>query len=331
MTQILDIEFNRAYGASLAPAQIKQQLMDFQVTERLGWEPEGEGEHIYLELSKRGENTAWVAKQLAQFAGVNEKDIGYAGLKDRQAQTQQWFSIYHPREFSGSWEGFAQASKLNVSIEQITRGLKKIRRGSHRSNRFLIVARTQSPLDVEGVNERLKLIKEQGVPNYFGEQRFGRERNNLVQASTWVTQLSGGKPKRNKTFVLSAARSLLFNLVLSQRVESGCWDKPIVGDVCIEGLPSAPLWGRGRPQVADQAAELEMEVLQQWQPWCNALEHAGLSQERRACVLLPQEFTWTLQDSSVSLEFELAAGCFATSVLQEIFDVRNGDSQKSLD
>lgn len=320
---IENINFSYAFGEPLAKGLLKQQVDDFQVVENLGWSPEGQGEHIYLDVTKRGENTGWVAKKIAEFAGVTEKDIGYSGLKDRKAVTRQWFSIYCPKGFEGSWDNFAQLSSSDVIIHQITRGQKKLKRGSHQSNQFKIVIRGLENLNNDELAQRMSLVKQNGVPNYFGDQRFGRGFSNLHQAQDWVNQSSGGKPKKNRSYVMSAARSLLFNIVLNQRVQSHCWNTLIEGDFELDGMPTAPMWGRGRTIVHDQCAQLEASALDDWQDWCLALEHSGLKQERRSCVLKPSELEWSLVDDTCTVEFNLPTGCFATTFLREIFNLQS--------
>ena len=95
-------EWPRAHGDPLFPASIRNQPSDFQVVENLGFEFSGSGEHDYLWIEKTGANTEWVARQLARHAEVPAKDVGYAGLKDRHAVTQQWFSV--PRWHSPDWQ-----------------------------------------------------------------------------------------------------------------------------------------------------------------------------------------------------------------------------------
>ena len=120
----------------MCEAIIRSEPGDFQVTEELGWQTSGDGEHDYLWIEKTGANTEWVARQLARFADVPARDVGYAGLKDRHAVTRQWFSV--PRWNSPDWKSF-ELEGVTVLDEQWHR--KKLRRGAHSANVFRIVAR----------------------------------------------------------------------------------------------------------------------------------------------------------------------------------------------
>lgn len=318
------VDVPRAYGGPIANARFRTTDDDFVVDEDLGFVPEGEGEHQYVQLLKRGENTQWVAKHLARFAGVKEMDVGYCGLKDRRAVTSQWFSVYMPKRDLLDWSAVSQNEQLNVHVLQSAKGSKKLRRGQHRSNRFTIRLREFAVADTAQLDSLLHQIAQQGVPNYFGEQRFGRDANNLVAASRW---LDGGEPIQKcgpKHMLMSAARSYLFNLVLAQRVRQQCWRESIAGDVLDDqSLPTAPLWGRGRSATTAEALALEQELLAPLARWTNGLEHCGLNQERRCLVLQPQDFRWQYceQDAQLTLEFSLPPGQYATAVLREIADL----------
>ncbi len=315
MTFNLDFPF--AYGLPTSRALFRARLEDFIVVEDLGFEPGGEGEHIFVKIKKRGENTHYVAEKMAAFLGVKPMDVGVSGLKDRIAETTQWFSIYKPgKEIEVDWPGFVKQSGLNIDILAVSRHHQKLRRGQHRCNWFEITLRDVT--HPEEAQARLEKIAARGVPNYFGEQRFGRDGGNLVQAEEWF---AGGRPIRNRTkkgLVLSAARAYLFNLVLAERVRQSTWNCTVDGDICLGEFPSGPLWGRGRPAVTSTAGEVELQTLSGFAGWCDRLEHSGLSQERRALVIRPVDLNWSIGESTLKLKFGLPAGEFATSVLREI-------------
>lgn len=318
------VDVPRAYDGPLGKADFRTEDEDFVVDEDLGFEPEGEGEHQYVQLVKRGENTQWVAKHLARFAGVKEMDVGYCGLKDRRAVTSQWFSIYMPKRELLDWSELNGSGQLNVHVLRFAQGHKKLRRGQHQSNRFIIRLRNFAVADAAQLEVLLQHIAEQGVPNYFGEQRFGRDANNLVGASRW---LDGGERIQKcgpKHMIMSAARSYLFNLVLAERIRQQCWQHGITGDVLdAQGLPTAPLWGRGRSATTEQALATEVATLAPLAAWTDGLEHCGLQQERRSMVLQPQNLSWqyAAQEAQLTLEFGLPPGQYATSVLREIADL----------
>ena len=157
-------------SAPLFTARIRTTPADFQVTEKLGFEFTGDGEHDYLWIEKTGTNTEWLARQLARFADVPARDIGYAGLKDRHAVPRQWFSV--PRWHSPNWR---ELDVDGVKLLDVQRHSKKLRRGAHKSNAFEIVLRGNDVARYAvAIKQRIQMIREKGVPNYFGEQRFGR-------------------------------------------------------------------------------------------------------------------------------------------------------------
>ncbi|TAL08934.1 MAG: tRNA pseudouridine(13) synthase TruD [Porticoccaceae bacterium] len=329
---VFDLDFPQAHGARVCRARLRALPEDFQVEELLPAEFAftGTGEHLCLLIRKRGENTRWVARQLAASTGVAEPDVGYCGLKDRHALTTQWFSV--PTAAAAA----PDLGALDAEVLELRRHRTKLRRGEHAANRFLIRLR-----DVEGertaIEQRLAVIA-RGVPNYFGAQRFGIDGGNLPAADRLLHgfgsqrdarqsgrpatgRKSKGRPQgarigddpRNGIF-LSAARSWLFNLVLAERVRTDCWRHPLDG----EAIPEGPLWGRGRPVAVAAVAALEQEVLGAWQHWLHALEHVGLAQERRPLVLLPRAFNWRWEDADLVLGFELDKGAYATAVLLEL-------------
>ena len=129
------LEFPRAYGAVTASAIFRAQPEDFQVDEDLGYVPSGVGEHVFLHICKRGENTAWVAGRIAELANVNVTDIGYCGRKDRHAVTAQWFSVYLPKAPEPDW---ALLNTDSIQLLSASRHQTKLRRGEHQQNNFVI-------------------------------------------------------------------------------------------------------------------------------------------------------------------------------------------------
>jgi tRNA pseudouridine13 synthase len=191
---MFDCDFAYAYTGPLGTADYRCHWDDFVVDEVLGFTPEAEGEHDYLQLKKRGVNTEWLAKQLAQFAGIRSMDVGYAGMKDRHASTTQWFSLYRPKGQPLPWADFLAQLDDDVSLVSISRGTKKLRPGSHQGNRFAIRLRHLEAPHAE-LDARLEQIAQQGFPNYFGEQRFGINGQNLEAAAAWLDK---GRPGGNQ-------------------------------------------------------------------------------------------------------------------------------------
>ena len=311
---------------------------DFQVEEILGYAADGDGEHVLLEVEKRGHETTWVARELARFAEVPVVGIGFAGLKDRHALTRQAFSVQLAGRREPDWAAFPHQ---DVRILSATRHRRKLKRGALAGNRFTLILR-----DIEGDREAaervLSCIRTRGVPNYFGEQRFGRGGANVERARG---MFAGRRVDRHtRSMLLSAARSHLFNALLAGRVQDGCWDTPLDGEIwALAGSrswfgpepfddalaqrlargdihPSGPLWGRGEPPAQGSAGARERSVAATETELVAGLVAAGMDQERRALRLLPQalEGSWVEQGGALQLRFALPAGSYATVVVREL-------------
>ena len=305
-----------AYAASGACATLKRLNEDFIVTELPLQRPSGEGEHLWLDIEKNGANTAFVAQQLAAAAGVHDRDVGYAGLKDRYALTRQWFSIYLPR---GQTPDLTALQHPEFKVLNQTRHVKKLRPGDLQGNRFRIVLRDVSG-DRDAIEALLKAVASQGVPNYFGAQRFGHNGGNVEQGRAMLAREIRVRNPKTKGIYLSALRSFVFNEVLAQRIQQGLWGQALPGDVLDEaGQATGPLWGRGRLTSSGPALALESAVAERHASLCHGMEHAGLDQERRALVASPADMSWEWpQADQLVLAFSLPAGVYATSVLSEI-------------
>ena len=322
-------QWPNAYPASGASATLKLLNEDFIVTELPLQLPSGEGEHLWLDVEKNGANTAFVAQRLAEAAKVQERDVGYAGLKDRYAITRQWFSIYLPNgKMKGETPDLTQLQHPEFKVLRQSRHVKKLRPGDLHGNRFRIVLRDVCG-DREAVQTNLKAVAAQGVPNYFGAQRFGHDGGNVMQGLAMLAGEIRVRNPKKKGIYLSAVRSLVFNEVLALRIQQGLWGKTLPGDVMDEaGRPTGPLWGRGRVTTTDQAQALENGVAERHATLCDGLEHAGLDQERRALVANPVDMSWEWpQADQLVLTFSLPAGNYATSVLNEILRTTEPDRQ----
>jgi tRNA pseudouridine13 synthase len=328
-----------AGGKPAASARIRQHPEDFQVTEIPLLEPDGNGEHVWLWIRKRDENTQYVAELLSTFAGVHPRQVSYAGMKDRRAVTEQWFSVHLPGQEEPDWQVM---NSDTVTVMRHARHSRKLRRGTLKGNIFRITLRDIAGNQQE-VEQRLVKVRGEGVPNYFGEQRFGLGGSNLHAADRLFKNPKLRLSRNKRSLTLSAARSFLFNQVLSARVRAGNWNIPIVGDAMqlqgshsyfiaesIEaGLlarvtsqdvhPTGPLHGRGESPVRDDCYELESGMLGVYADWCEGLELAGLTQDRRALRLGVPELEWQWENAGkLVLTFSLPAGAYATSVLREI-------------
>jgi tRNA pseudouridine13 synthase len=306
----------RAGPGSGARAVLKRFNEDFRVTELPLQPPGGQGEHLWLEVEKNGANTAFVAQQLAAAAGVAPRDVGYAGLKDRHAVTRQWFSVHLP---GGETPELTRLEHPEFQVLGQARHVKKLRPGDLLGNRFRIVLRDVAG-DRGAIEAKLQAVAAQGAPNYFGAQRFGFEGGNVELGRAMLAREIRVRHPKKQGLYLSAVRSLIFNEVLAQRIAQGLWGQVLTGDVLdTAGLPTGPLWGRGRLATTGAALALESAVAERHAALCHGLEHAGLAQERRALVVRPAGLAWAWpQAHELVLDFELPAGAYATEVLNEI-------------
>ncbi len=328
-----------AWGAPTVTGRLRSSPEDFQVTELPLVEPSGEGEHAWLLVEKRLENTETVARQLAHCAGVPVRQVSYAGMKDRNAVTEQWFSVHLPGRPDPDWNAI---NSDTVTLIQYTRHGRKLRRGALTGNAFRLRVRAVAG-DRSALEDQLQQVAEHGVPNYFGEQRFGRDAGNLHTADRLFAGMAGKLTRHRRGLALSAARSFLFNRVLAQRVGDSSWDHAIPGDALqlagshsffvVEAVdpelerrvlsmdvhPTGPLAGAGESPVSGAVRRLEERCLAEQQAWCSGLAKAGLRQERRALRLPVTELAWTWpQPDCLELTFSLTAGAYATSVLREL-------------
>ena len=332
----MDERWSPALGAPSARGTLRNCNADFAVSEELPFALRGDGEHDWLFVEKSGLTTWQAAERLARAAGVHPKQVGFAGMKDRQAVTQQWFSI--PRARRTTAEPVFEDAELRVLKRD--RHRRKLKRGAHRGNRFRIVVRRFADVDGDS-EERLVKLRGQGMPNYFGSQRFGRDGRNIELAHRLF---SGARlPRLQKSMALSAARALIFNDVLSQRVGDGCWNRFVDGDVAgldgsasvfpVEGdggdlahrveeldvHPTGPLWGSGTPMVSGAALVYEKCAADRHAELAEGLAHS-LRMSRRPLRARIKQLEWAIEDDSLTLSFALGRGQYATTLLRELID-----------
>lgn len=336
----INATLNYLYGAPTAQAKLRSQPEDFIVDEQLNFSPSGSGEHLLLHIEKRGQNTQFVAKQLATLTGLRVRDISYAGLKDRHALTRQWFCFKWPIKQELAWQDWQLEGSSILSVQ---RHFRKLRLGALKANHFQIRLRDVSD-SAELVKRAQQLV--QGVPNYYGEQRFGIAAGNLQLAQ----QLFAGgtiADRKLRGLALSAARSFVFNQQVAARIAQGYFARVLDGDVLqLDGSgsvfrvaqadqqlqqrledsdvhPTAVLPGVGEPMVTGRAAAFEQQVLAQHTALVQGLVDYRLRAERRSVRLMPQHLTLQLQQQDAIVNFVLPAGCFATSVLRELVNYRD--------
>jgi tRNA pseudouridine13 synthase len=330
----------RAWGeGSPATGVLRASPEDFRVDEILGFEASGEGPHALLRVRKRGANTEWVARELARALGCKPFEVGFAGLKDRNAVTTQSFTVPRGRRAAQELVGIAGEG---FEVIAATAHQRKLPRGALEANRFEITVR-QLAGDAQALAGRLGHLARGGAPNYFGPQRFGRDGGNLGQV---LHAAAGGARRRRGAqgdgYMLSAARSVIFNAIVAARVEQATWNRLLAGDVAnldgrgsvfavespdaqlaqrceaLEIHPTAPLMGAGESLARGGVLALETEIAARFPEALAVIRAERMNGERRATRIRVREFEYQLQADVLRLKFTLAAGSFATTVLREI-------------
>ena len=330
-----------AYLQNTPPKQtalLKTECADFVVKEQLGYDMSGDGEFVVVKVRKTDCNTLFVGEQLAKFAGISARNMSYAGLKDRKAVTEQWFSLQMPGQPTPD---FSQFSLEGVEILEVTRHQRKIRIGSLQGNHFEILLRNAEETDELKV--RLDFLAKNGFPNYFTEQRFGRDGNNLTQALRWANGEIKVKDRNKRSFYLSAARSEVFNLIVAKRIELGLAQQVLNGDVLqLNGshswfvadesedltqlqqrliqqdiLLTAPLIG----EEDKSAVDFENEIFAQHQALFDLMRQERMKAARRPILMQPQQFQWQFEPNGLRLKFYLPAGSYATALARELVNI----------
>ena len=349
MTDLELPEWAYAFGGPSGSGDIKTEPDDFIVEEILSFEPEGSGEHVCLHIEKAGENTEYIARLLARHAGVRQRDIGYAGLKDRHGRTKQWFSIWLPGKSDPDWSALESEQ---LKILHTTRHARKLKRGVLNGNCFAIRIR-HCQGDRQLTEQQLQQIKVQGFPNYFGEQRFGHQGRNIDKA---LDMFAGTRVKpEQRSIYLSAARSYLFNLILAERISQQTWIKALPGDVfklnqtnshfvadsidqtLLDRLqsgdihPTGALWGKGENPARFEIQALEQKIVSNHSKLVDGLLKAGLEHDRRALRVIPDNFVWQyIAKDDLHLSFTLPAGSYATALLRELIKTEESKAHSKI-
>lgn len=326
------------HGGACGSAVLKAVAEDFQVDEVLDIPLSGEGEHLWLWVEKRNLNTEEAARRIARAAGVPARSISYAGLKDRQALTRQWFSLHLPGKADPVLD---KAEDETLKILKMGRHQRKLQRGAHTANGFTLRL-TQLQADHAELDKRLERIKAHGVPNYFGLQRFGFDGGNVLGAREYAERQELPVQRNLRSRLLSAGRSYLFNRVLAERVARGDWNQAKPGDLLaftdsrsffpageaechdprlaiLDLHPTGPLWGQGDSPAAGDIQALEAEVAAAEPAIAKWLADAGMKHERRILRLPIGGLSWHYPGPDIlQLEFVLPTGCFATAVVREL-------------
>lgn len=329
------------HGKPEGTGLIKASPEDFVVIEDLGFGPDGEGEHLLLRILKKGCNTRFVADALAKFLKVHAREVSFAGQKDKHAVTEQWFCVRLPGKEMPDMSAF---SLEGCQVLEYARHRRKLRLGALQGNNFTLVLREVSHR--EELERRLSAILNDGVPNYFGSQRFGIGGNNLHQARRWAQSNSPLRDRNKRSFYLSAARSALFNQIVSLRLKKPDFNQVVDGDALQlagrgswfvatrEELPvlqqrvdngelliTAPLPGDGAWGTQGAALEFEQRSVAEETDLQTLLVRERVEAARRAMLVKPEELRWNWWDDvTVEVSFGLPAGSFATSIVRELMN-----------
>ena len=330
--------------------KLRGKLEDFQVEELPLYVPQGSGSHAYARVEKRGLTTRdLILALLAE--GLQEKEIGVAGLKDKYAVTNQWLSV--PQRHAAALKALDKLEGARVL--ETSRHKNKLGIGHLKGNRFKLRVRETEPGAVQKAKVILEYLKKLGVPNYFGPQRFGRFGTNAVDGYKLIQgeKVPGGH--RLKRFFVSALQSLVFNRLLAKRIELGLFDDVVLGDWAkkvdtggvfkveaeveserakrFEISATLPLYGKKVRVSEMRAGELEIQALDYYNlRWTNFTGRRG---DRRLSRLSLGEVDLQPKDNGYSISFDLQKGAFATSILREIMktevDAQRGLEEDELD
>jgi tRNA pseudouridine13 synthase len=327
-----------AHGGPAGRAVLRAMPEDFIVREWLGFDADGDGEHLLLRVRKRDANTLWVAKQLARMAKLHPRDVGFAGLKDRNAIADQAFTVPVRSAVGMNWAGVAGEGFEVLGAE---RHRRKLKRGALRGNEFAITLRSFDG-EPDALEQRLRMCAVAGVPNYFGPQRFGRDGRNVAMALAWFRAQEQPPDRAQRGFALSAARAVLFNAVLAARVSDATWNRLQPGEIVnlngtgsifaaaqvdatliercerLDIHPTGPLWGAGASGATAAVGELEQRVADNHADLAAGLAAARLEPERRPLRVAVEELQRQVEGADVQLRFRLRRGSFATAVLHEL-------------
>lgn len=330
---------------------LKSVPEDFVVDEIPAYEPGGEGEHLFLRIEKRGVSAEQLTRHVAETLGVSQRDVGVAGLKDRQAVTRQFLSVPATCE-----DRIAAIETDSIRVLDAQRHRNKLKTGHLRGNRFEVVVRDVGDDALDRANAICRRLARHGFPNYFGAQRFGHDNRTL---NTGLQLLRGEitqkkLPFKRRRFLLrlslSAAQSSLFNNVLAERVRDRFAARVLPGDVMQvtetgglfvvedvateqlrfdagETAVTGPLFGPKMKQPAAEAAQRELAVLAETGLTLDDFRrYAKLTPgTRRPLLVRPAHLAVEEVDGAIRVRVELPAGVYATVLLREVMkDDRTG-------
>jgi len=330
------MKLNYLLGTPQQTGRLKAEFADFIVREELGYPLAGEGEFVAVKVRKTNANTLFVGEQLAKFVGISAKNMSYAGLKDRHAVTEQWFCLHLAGKETPDFSTFECEG---IEILEVTHHNRKIRTRALEGNYFELLLR--DVVETDELKQRLNQLQEIGFPNYFTEQRFGRDGHNLTQAQRWASGEISVKDRKKRSFYLSAARSEVFNLVVSQRIADQQMQTVLLGDylqlagsnsffeVKAEDLMqsqqrldendvllTAPLIGEN--SLEQNGNECEKAIVAQHENLINLMKKERMNAARRAILCKPQDLRWQFEPEGLRLTFFLNSGSYATGLVREL-------------
>ncbi|MDH4083347.1 MAG: tRNA pseudouridine(13) synthase TruD [Nitrospira sp.] len=315
---------------------------DFNVEERPLYLPCGEGEHLYVTITKRGLSTPDLVRRLSSSLGIKAQAIGVAGLKDARAVTTQMVSLQGvaPEQLAG-----LKIDDMVLSLQVLGRHRNRLRTGHHAGNRFRLVIRNVADHAAESVPAILEQLSTRGVPNYFGPQRQGKRGDNHEVGAALLHD-ARRREKMNRAqriWYLNAYQSFLFNRMLARRIDHidrifvGDWTMKSENGACFqvedadqeqpradrfEISPTGILfgsrvsWANGEPGRIEEAVIAEAGTTRE--TLIAAAKACGFRGERRAFRVPLTELEWSLSDDALTLSFSLPPGAYATSVLREL-------------
>ena len=330
------MKLNYLLGTPQQTGRLKAEFADFIVREELGYPLAGEGEFVAVKVCKTNANTLFVGEQLAKFVGISARNMSYAGLKDRHAVTEQWFCLHLAGKETPDFSAFECEG---VEILEVTRHNRKIRTGALEGNYFELLLR--DVVETDELKQRLNQLQAVGFPNYFTEQRFGRDGHNLTQAQRWASGEISVKDRKKRSFYLSAARSEVFNLVVSQRITDHQMQTVLLGDylqlagsnsffeVKAEDLVqsqqrldendvllTAPLIGEN--SLEQNGNECEKAIVAQHKNLISLMKKERMNAARRAMLCKPQDLRWQFEPEGLRITFFLNSGSYATGLVREL-------------
>jgi tRNA pseudouridine13 synthase len=319
--------------------RIKSLPEDFEVEEVPAYQPCGEGEYLYLWIEKRDMGAEYFGRQVARRLGIGPGEVGMAGLKDRRAVTRQLVSV--PVEVEPRLN---QLEGDGIRLLNVSRHGNKLKPGHLRGNRFRILIREPTSNAAASLPALFERLGRQGLPNFYGGQRFGREGETVkLGLDLLAAKKTGVRNRFLRKLSLSAAQAALFNHYLTLRIQDGLLGKVLMGDVMAkwpvgglfvaedlaaeqarcdarETVPAGPIFGRKMYPARAEAARREEEVLSKARMSRAAFHGFGklLAGTRRHNFIYVDDLTGIMEPEGIRLCFTLPAGSYATVLLREL-------------